>query len=179
MLVLSRKLNEKIQLGDNITVTVLRVQGNTIRLGIDAPRDVRILRGELEPLDNHRKTKDEVFTAISDSGSAEPAASSPTEPQAGKESGESDTDPAAAARSDHRRGQTSVRKTRPSIGKAPASVNNAHSGVSKTQIGAGKPRAAATAAPAAVNGVRPELERALNGRPLASFVAAHKPTGSL
>ncbi|WP_153557542.1 carbon storage regulator [Roseimaritima sediminicola] len=75
MLVLSRKLNEKIQLGDNITVTVLRVQGNTIRLGIDAPRDVRILRGELEPLDNDRTSKDQLFKMLS--GDEAPAADAP------------------------------------------------------------------------------------------------------
>lgn len=48
MLVLSRKSGQKLQIGDNITVTVLEVHGNVIRLGIEAPRDVRILRGELE-----------------------------------------------------------------------------------------------------------------------------------
>ena len=47
MLVLSRKQNEEIYIGDNIKVTVLRVQGKTIRFGIEAPENVRILRGEL------------------------------------------------------------------------------------------------------------------------------------
>ncbi len=49
MLVLSRKQNEKIVIADNISITVLKVKGNTVRLGIDAPRDVRIVRGELPP----------------------------------------------------------------------------------------------------------------------------------
>lgn len=49
MLVLSRKTDEKLQIGDNITVTVLRVQGNKIRLGIEAPAEVRVMRGELTP----------------------------------------------------------------------------------------------------------------------------------
>ena len=47
MLVLSRKLNQEITIGDNVTITVLKVKGNTVRLGIDAPRHIRITRGEL------------------------------------------------------------------------------------------------------------------------------------
>jgi carbon storage regulator len=47
MLVLSRKPGEKLQIGDNITVTVLEVHGRVVRLGIDAPGSVRVLRGEL------------------------------------------------------------------------------------------------------------------------------------
>ncbi len=48
MLVLSRKAGEKIQIGDGITLEVRRVAGNRVTLAIDAPKDVRILRGELE-----------------------------------------------------------------------------------------------------------------------------------
>lgn len=47
MLVLSRKVDQQITIGDNITLTVVRVDGNRVRIGISAPRDVRILRGEL------------------------------------------------------------------------------------------------------------------------------------
>ena len=47
MLVLSRKPKQKIQIGDNISVTVVRIRGNTIQLGIDAPREVSIRRSEL------------------------------------------------------------------------------------------------------------------------------------
>ncbi len=47
MLVLSRKLGEKIIIGDNITVTVLETTGNRVRLGISAPNEVRVLRSEL------------------------------------------------------------------------------------------------------------------------------------
>ncbi len=47
MLVLSRKPGQKLQIGDNITVTVLEVHGHVLRLGIEAPRDVRVLRAEL------------------------------------------------------------------------------------------------------------------------------------
>ncbi len=47
MLVLTRKNNQKIQIGDNVTLTILNVKGNTVKVGIDAPRDIRVLRGEL------------------------------------------------------------------------------------------------------------------------------------
>ena len=48
MLVLNRKSEQEIVLGGNIRVKVLSVKGNTVRLGIEAPGDVAILRGELE-----------------------------------------------------------------------------------------------------------------------------------
>ena len=48
MLVLSRKECERIRVGDSIVVTVIRVNGETVRLGIDAPPQVRIIREELE-----------------------------------------------------------------------------------------------------------------------------------
>ena len=47
MLVLSRKVGDKIMIGDNITVVVNKVAGNRISLGIEAPDNVRIVRGEL------------------------------------------------------------------------------------------------------------------------------------
>jgi carbon storage regulator CsrA len=47
MLVLSRKPGEKLVIGEGITLTVLSVIGNRVRLGIDAPEDVRVLRSEL------------------------------------------------------------------------------------------------------------------------------------
>jgi len=56
MLVLSRKVDQEIVIDGNIRVRVLKVKGNTIRLGIDAPRDVHIARGELEPRDSRQAT---------------------------------------------------------------------------------------------------------------------------
>lgn len=49
MLVLSRRESERIRLGDSIVVTVVRVAGDRVRLGIEAPADVLVLRDELEP----------------------------------------------------------------------------------------------------------------------------------
>ena len=48
MLVLSRKREEVIQIGTDIFVTVVRIGPTTVRLGITAPEDVRILRTEAE-----------------------------------------------------------------------------------------------------------------------------------
>jgi carbon storage regulator len=48
MLVLSRKESERIRLGDSIVVTVVRVAGDKVRLGIEAPADMLVLREELE-----------------------------------------------------------------------------------------------------------------------------------
>ncbi|MGA2033800.1 MAG: carbon storage regulator [Thermoguttaceae bacterium] len=49
MLVLSRRESEQIKLGSSIVVTVVRVAGDRVRLGIEAPAELRVLRGELEP----------------------------------------------------------------------------------------------------------------------------------
>ncbi len=47
MLVLTRKYQEKIRIGENITITVLRMKGKAVRLGIEAPGNVPVIRGEL------------------------------------------------------------------------------------------------------------------------------------
>lgn len=47
MLVLTRKLNERIVIGDNIRITVVEIRGHSVRLGFEAPSDVTILREEL------------------------------------------------------------------------------------------------------------------------------------
>ncbi len=49
MLVLTRKLMERLFIGDDICVTVVRLEGGQVRLGIDAPRNVTVVRGELVP----------------------------------------------------------------------------------------------------------------------------------
>lgn len=49
MLVLSRKLGEKIVIGDQIVVTVVKIDRNQIRLGIEAPQDVAVYREEIAP----------------------------------------------------------------------------------------------------------------------------------
>lgn len=50
MLVLSRKKEEAIRIGDDITIKVIAVKGGGVRLGIEAPRDISIVRSELLPV---------------------------------------------------------------------------------------------------------------------------------
>ncbi len=59
MLVLTRKKNEGIILGDNISITILEIREDTIKIGIEAPRDITILRSEL-----YQAVKDENTIAI-------------------------------------------------------------------------------------------------------------------
>ena len=47
MLILSRKVNEKIVIGDNITVSIIEVRGDQIRLGVDAPKSIKVFRQEV------------------------------------------------------------------------------------------------------------------------------------
>lgn len=47
MLVLTRHANQKIVIGEDITITVLEVRGDQVRIGIDAPRDIRVHREEI------------------------------------------------------------------------------------------------------------------------------------
>lgn len=52
MLVLSRKQGQQIVVGSSIVVTVVRVSGDKVRIGIEAPEAMRVLRGELQPHDD-------------------------------------------------------------------------------------------------------------------------------
>lgn len=47
MLVLTRKLMEKLYIGDDVCVTVVRLEGGQVRLGIEAPREISVVRAEL------------------------------------------------------------------------------------------------------------------------------------
>jgi carbon storage regulator len=66
MLVLTRKLMEKLVIGDNICITVVRIEGGQVRLGIEAPSDVRIIRSELVPdlLDAKGKLREPVSAPV-------------------------------------------------------------------------------------------------------------------
>jgi len=48
MLVLSRKESQRIRLGDSIVITIVKISGDKVRVGIDAPAEVLVLRDELE-----------------------------------------------------------------------------------------------------------------------------------
>ena len=68
MLVLSRKLGEKIVIGDNIVVTVVKIDRNQIRIGIEAPHDVPVYREEIAPqrAGRRRATEAVVLSRVSD-----------------------------------------------------------------------------------------------------------------
>jgi len=57
MLVLSRKVGEKLRIGPDVTVTITKIRGNKIQLAVQAPRDVQIIR------DDAVKTKVEIAAA--------------------------------------------------------------------------------------------------------------------
>jgi carbon storage regulator len=52
MLVLSRKQGQQIFVGSSVVVTIVRVSGDKVRIGIEAPDEMRVLRGELQPHDD-------------------------------------------------------------------------------------------------------------------------------
>jgi len=62
MLVLSRKLGEKIVIGDNIVVTVVKIDRNQIRIGIEAPSDVPVYREEILPAYVSKKAEESTVT---------------------------------------------------------------------------------------------------------------------
>ena len=47
MLILSRKTNEKIMIGDDISISIIEIRGDQVRIGVDAPRSVKVFRQEV------------------------------------------------------------------------------------------------------------------------------------
>ena len=47
MLILSRKVNEKVMIGDDITISIIEVRGDQVRIGVDAPKSVKVFRQEV------------------------------------------------------------------------------------------------------------------------------------
>lgn len=58
MLILTRRVGETLMIGDDVTVTVLNVRGNQVRLGVNAPRDVAVHREEIyKRIERERETQ--------------------------------------------------------------------------------------------------------------------------
>ena len=64
MLVLSRKRNQEIVVNGNIRIHVIDIKGNSVRLGIEAPKEVAILRGELIEADQVVKLEPHVDSTV-------------------------------------------------------------------------------------------------------------------
>ena len=60
MLILTRRVGESLMVGDEVTVTVLEVKGNQVRIGIDAPKHVSVHREEI--FNRIKDGKDQAFT---------------------------------------------------------------------------------------------------------------------
>ncbi len=80
MLVLTRKLQEQIRIGNDIVITVLEFRGSSIRLGIEAPRDVRVMREELprREITINLESNDDLTDNMSGAGIASILAIEPT-----------------------------------------------------------------------------------------------------
>lgn len=73
MLVLSRKVGEKIWIGDRISITVVRVSGGGVRIGIDAPPELPVVREELrDQLNNTQLNSNQLNTTLPGEANAAP-----------------------------------------------------------------------------------------------------------
>lgn len=59
MLILTRRVGETLMVGDEVTVTVLGVKGNQVRIGVNAPKDVAVHREEIYQRIQHEKDEEE------------------------------------------------------------------------------------------------------------------------
>ena len=84
MLVLTRKLMERLYIGDEICVTVVRLEGGQVRLGIDAPRHISVVRAELIP---EREVEGSVQTPRAEHANPHPHPNTNARPNRGPSNG--------------------------------------------------------------------------------------------
>ena len=77
MLILSRKVGEKIAIGNDVTIVINRIAGNRVAIGIEAPNHVRVVRGELERFTDEFVDKHGSAAASNSVGPALPMDNSP------------------------------------------------------------------------------------------------------
>ena len=78
MLVLTRKTDETIKIGEDVEITVIRVRGNSVRIGIKAPKEIRVTRGELDSKPRQQPADVSIKTA-QPSGRREPITTGETQ----------------------------------------------------------------------------------------------------
>ena len=61
MLILTRRVGETLMVGDDVTVTVLGVKGNQVRIGVNAPKEVAVHRGKFTSASRKRKIKSQTI----------------------------------------------------------------------------------------------------------------------
>lgn len=66
MLILTRRVGETLMIGDEVSVTVLGVKGNQVRIGIDAPREVAVHREEIYERIKAEKEQDQLGDTVAD-----------------------------------------------------------------------------------------------------------------
>jgi carbon storage regulator len=77
MLILTRRVGETVVIGDEVTVTVLGVKGNQVRIGVNAPREVAVHREEI-----YQRIKNEAEDGVVPSGTSAPATAASEAPKA-------------------------------------------------------------------------------------------------
>lgn len=69
MLILSRKVDEKIKIGNDITLTIIEVKGEQVKIGVEAPKNVKVFRQEVfEEIQKENKDAAAVSSGISEEG---------------------------------------------------------------------------------------------------------------